>query len=104
MNFPKIPQPLKAPPSNPKPIALVQREEIEPKILEAIEIGRDLIRDPGPTNDKVLDARAHMRKVHGDLKELRKNPPEDVKGAMWFLSLAKVLDETLDEYFKKVGP
>lgn len=87
-----------------KPAAQVQRAEIEPKILAAIEIGRDLIQDPGPPNDKVIDARAHMRKVHGDLKEMRKNPPEDVKDAMWLLSLCKVLDETLDVYFEKVGP
>lgn len=76
MNFPKIPQPLKAPP--PKPVTKAPPE--------------------------VDDARENLREIHIRVKEARKNPPEDVKGAVWLLSLAKVLDETLDEYFKRIGP
>ncbi len=51
---------------------------------------------------EVNDTRAELRELHIKFKAFRKNPPEDCREMMWALSLCKVLDEILDEYFKRV--
>lgn len=86
---PKIPQPLKP------------REPV-PTLLKAIEGARNLAADPGPTDPEVEPARAKLRRVHRDLKELRKSPPDDIKDEVWVRSLMKTLDQTLDIYFERV--
>ncbi len=72
-------------------------------LLQAIESAVDLAsNNPGKNTPEVLDERAHLRKIHGELKVLRSNLPADCVDQIWVLSLVKVLDETLDIYFKKV--
>lgn len=89
-------------PQIPKPLATKSKWTPIKPLAQAIEAAHDLNKnEPVAPTAEVNEQRARLRDLHTKFKAFRKDPPDDLKDAIWVQSLCKVLDETLDMYFEK---